>query len=148
MKIHRFGACVIEVAAVTLSFPAAAHAKSAREAATVIMPENKDALEFQNQVGFADAVVTGDTIYLSGVVAAPAPGETSLVPAFDRAFARIGATLKRAGAISDDVVDITTYHTDLAKQINEFAEVKNRYVKAPFPAWTAMGFRRCTSRQR
>ncbi len=125
--------------AAALATPIAANAKSARDAATVIMPENKEALEFQNQVGSADAIVSGDTIYLSGVVAGPALGETSLAPGFDRAFARIAATLKRAGASWDDVVDITTFHTDLAKQINEFAQVKNRYVKAPFPAWTAIG---------
>ncbi len=32
-----------------------------------------------------------------------------------------------------------TYHTDLAGQIDEFFVVKNRYIKAPFPAWTALG---------
>ncbi|MGB5484207.1 RidA family protein [Parasphingorhabdus sp.] len=104
-----------------------------------IMPEDPGALEFQNAVGFADAVIAGDTIYLAGVVAAPAPGETDLKPAFARAFERIGHTLERAGASWDDVVDLTTFHTDLPGQINDFAEVKNRYIKAPFPAWTAIG---------
>ena len=104
-----------------------------------IMPEDPAALEFQNAVGFADAVIAGEMIYLSGVVAAPAPGETDLKPAFARAFARIANTLARAGASWDDVVDLTTYHTDLPGQINDFAEVKGRYIKAPFPAWTAIG---------
>jgi enamine deaminase RidA (YjgF/YER057c/UK114 family) len=111
----------------------------AKDAANVIMPEGAESLAFQKSVGFADAVIAGDTIYLSGVVAAPAAGETSLKPAYERAFARIGATLKRAGVSWDDVVDLTTFHTNLAGQINEFVEVKNRYIKEPFPAWTAIG---------
>ncbi len=111
----------------------------AGEAKTSLMPTDPQALSFQEAVGYADAVVAGDTIYLSGVVAAPRSDEEGLAPAFSRAFDAIGATLARAGAGWDDVVDLTTYHTDLAGQINEFAEVKNRYIKAPFPAWTAIG---------
>ena len=34
---------------------------------------------------------------------------------------------------------MTTYHTDLAAQAEAIAAVKQRYVKAPFPAWTAIG---------
>lgn len=126
------------LAALTLA-ASAAHAQNARETAVVIMPEGPAALAFQNEFGYAEAIITGDTIYLSGVVAGPVPGDKGLAPAFERAFARIAATLKRAGADWGDVVDITTYHTDLARQVNEFAAVKNTYVKAPFPAWTAIG---------
>lgn len=111
----------------------------AKDASNVIMPEDAESLAFQQSVGFADAVIAGDTVYLSGVVAAPAAGEKGLKPAYERAFARIGVTLKRAGVSWDDVVDLTTFHTNLAGQINEFVEVKNRYIKAPFPAWTAIG---------
>jgi len=78
-------------------------------------------------------------IYLSGVVAVPRDGEDSMVPAFTRAFEALGHTLKRAGASWDDVVSFDTYHTDLAGQLDEFVTVKNRYIKAPFPAWTALG---------
>ncbi len=126
------------LAALTLAAPAA-HAQNAREKAVVIMPEDPAALAFQSEFGYSEAIITGDTIYLSGVVAGPVPGEQGLAPAFERAFARIAATLKRAGADWGDVVDITTFHTDLAGQINEFAAVKNVHVKAPFPAWTAIG---------
>lgn len=111
----------------------------AKEPKTVIMPENAEALAFQNAVGFADAVIVGDTIYLSGVVAAPNEGEADLKPAFERAFARIAATLKRAGAGWDDVVDMTTFHTNLPEQLVDFVPIKNKYIDAPFPAWTAIG---------
>ena len=33
---------------------------------------------------------------------------------------------------------MTTFHTDLPKQIEAFTAVKHRYVRAPFPAWTAI----------
>ena len=47
----------------------------ARDPAAVLMPENPEARAFQEAVGYADAVIAGDTIYLSGVVAGPAAGE-------------------------------------------------------------------------
>ena len=126
------------LAAAALVLPFAPPA-AAREASDVIMPADPEARAFQEAVGFADAVVAGDTIYLSGVVAAPREGEAGLEPAFERVFVRIADVLARAGASWDDVVDITTFHTDLPGQIDAFAAVKNRHVKAPFPAWTAIG---------
>jgi enamine deaminase RidA (YjgF/YER057c/UK114 family) len=124
---------MIVLAGLLLAAPAAA-----RDPAKVLMPTDPEALAQQNQYGYADAVIAGDMIYLSGVIAAPAPGEKDLVPAYERAFARIEATLNRAGASWADVVDMTTYHTDLAGQVADIATVKNRHVKAPFPAWTAI----------
>lgn len=111
----------------------------AREPGTTLMPENPEARAFQEAVGYADAVIAGDTIYLSGVVAGPAKGDAGLEPGFERAFAQIAATLARAGASWDDVVEMTTFHTDLPGTIDAFVAVKNRHVKAPFPAWTAIG---------
>lgn len=105
----------------------------------VLMPTDPAALAQQTEHGYADAVIIGDTIYLSGVIAAPMPGDQGLEPVYDRAFAAIGKTLARAGAGWADVVDITTFHTDLANQIMACSKVKSRYVKAPFPAWTAIG---------
>lgn len=137
MRINQ-AAGVITILAVGL-LPATA---TARDPANVLMPENPEARAFQEAVGYATAVIAGDTIYLSGVVAGPAKGENDLAPGYERAFAHIAATLARAGASWDDVVDITTFHTDLAAHIDGFAAVKNRHVKAPFPAWTAIGVTR------
>jgi enamine deaminase RidA (YjgF/YER057c/UK114 family) len=124
---------MIILAGLLLASPAAA-----RDPANVLMPTDPAALAQQSRYGYAEAVRAGDMIYLSGVVAGPVAGEQGLVPAYERAFAHIGSILKRAGASWDDVVDITTYHTDVDKQIADIATVKNRYVKAPFPAWTAI----------
>ncbi|WP_447760147.1 RidA family protein [Sphingopyxis panaciterrae] len=114
----------------------------AREAGAVLMPDNPEARAFQEAVGYADAVIAGDTVYLSGVVAGPASGDAGLEPGFERAFARIAKTLARAGASWDDVVDMTSFHTDLPGTIDAFVAVKNRHVKLPPPAWTAIGVSR------
>ena len=114
----------------------------ARQEATVVMPENPEARKFLEEWGFADAIVAGDTVYLSGVVVGLRPGETDLQAAYARTFDWLGKTLARAGVTWDDVVDITSYHTDLTTQMPAIVAVKNRYVKAPFPAWTAIGVSR------
>ena len=110
----------------------------ARQEAKVLMAPDPASLKFQQDWGFSDAVVTGDTIYLSGVVAGVRDGETDLRIAYTRAFERIGAILKNAGASWDDVVEITSFHTDLTTQMPAIIAVKNNYVKQPFPAWTAI----------
>jgi enamine deaminase RidA (YjgF/YER057c/UK114 family) len=123
--------------ALLLLIPTPAHAAS-RQDAKVLLSEDPGLNKIEQEWGFADAVVTGDTIYLSGVVAGVRPGETDLTLAYERAFQAIGATLQRAGASWDDVVDITTFHTDLTTQMPAIVAVKNKYVHAPPPAWTAI----------
>ncbi|MFL6773185.1 MAG: Rid family hydrolase [Sphingomicrobium sp.] len=123
--------------AALLAVATAAHAGS-RQQATVLLSEDPEERKFQQDWGYADAVVAGDTVYLSGVVAGLRPGETDLKLAYERAFARIGAILKRSGAGWDDVVDITSFHTDLTTQMPAIVAVKNKYVVAPPPAWTAI----------
>jgi enamine deaminase RidA (YjgF/YER057c/UK114 family) len=110
----------------------------ARQDARVVMDPDAEEAKAQAEWGYASAIRVGDTIYLSGVVAGVHKGETDLTLGYDRAFKRIGETLKSAGANWDDVVDITTFHTDLTTQMPAIVAVKNRYIKPPFPAWTAI----------
>lgn len=114
----------------------------ARQDAKVLMPEDPQARKLFEDWGFAEAIVTGDTIYLSGVIVGLRQGENDLQAAYARTFDRMGETLKRAGATWDDVVDMTSYHTDLTVQMPAITSVKHRYIKAPFPAWTAIGVSR------
>jgi enamine deaminase RidA (YjgF/YER057c/UK114 family) len=119
-----------------LAAPGIADAQ-ARKQAQVLMSEDEGDRRFQEEWGYSDAIIVGDTVYLSGVVAAQREGE-SLDAAYDRAYRQIGAILARAGAGWDDVVDITTYHTDVTVQMPAIVAVHRRYVAAPFPAWTAI----------
>ena len=123
--------------AALLVLPTAAHAGS-RQQATVLLSEDPEERKFQQDWGYADAVVSGDTVYLSGVVAGVRPGETDLKLAYERAFARIGKILRRSGVSWDDVVDITSFHTDLTTQMPAIVAVKKKYVVGPPPAWTAI----------
>ena len=111
----------------------------ARLQATVIMPENARQRQMQEQIGWADAVVSNGIVYVSGVPAYLAPGETDVEKAYARAFDAIGKTLARAGVGWDDVVSLTTYPTDPVAQIDAFAKVKSRYMKSPPPKWSAIG---------
>lgn len=109
----------------------------ARQQGTVILSENAGERAFQERWGYADAVVAGDTVYLSGVVVGQREGE-SLEAAYERAYRRIGTILQRAGVGWDDVVDITSYHTDVTAQMDAIVAVQRRYIRPPFPAWTAI----------
>jgi enamine deaminase RidA (YjgF/YER057c/UK114 family) len=109
----------------------------ARQEATVLMSEDEGSRRFQEEWGYADAIVAGDTVYLSGIVVGQRQGET-LEAAYDRTYRQIGAILERAGASWDDVIDITSFHTDVVAQMPAIVAAHKRHVKPPFPAWTAI----------
>lgn len=104
-----------------------------------------------DQYHYSPARKVGDTLYISGVVAGRREGEGNDVTAFKaqvrRAFLRIQATLNAAGANFDDVVMLNTFHVwqgpnfegDKAAQFAAFSAVKDEFMKAPHPAWTAVG---------
>lgn len=126
--------------ALALSLAAATPAQAQGQPKETLMPEDAEARAFQEAYGFSDAVIHGDTIHLSGVVAGPAPGEEGLAPGYERAFARLDGILKRLGATWDDVLVFDTFHKGpVAAQVEALLPVKNRYIKAPFPSWTAVG---------
>ena len=112
----------------------------ARAPENVVMPERPENLRVFTEWGFAEAVIDDDRVWLSGVVAGLAPGETAAdsEKAYDRAFRMLGDVLERSGSSFDGVVEMTTFHTDLPSQMEGFKKVKHRYIREPFPAWTAI----------
>jgi enamine deaminase RidA (YjgF/YER057c/UK114 family) len=58
---------------------------------------------------------------------------------FAAAFEGIAAVLAHAGASLADVIEMTTYHVDIHTHMATFMAVKDRYIVAPYPAWTAVG---------
>lgn len=131
--MNRSGMVVLAAAIICPAGVANAH-----EPKQVIMPENKAARDFQEQFGYSQAVIHGDTVYLSGVILGPAPEGMTREEAYDRTFQFIGTVLARAGSSWDDVLDITTYHVDIDISLEPLAKAKAKYVKPPFPAWTAI----------
>jgi enamine deaminase RidA (YjgF/YER057c/UK114 family) len=64
-----------------------------------------------------------------------APREAQMVQAFEN----LKLVLEAAGATLADVVDLTTFHTDM-RDLPLFMQVRDRYLHAhPRPAWTAVG---------
>lgn len=112
----------------------------ARQQAVVIVPErNRRAYE---SWGFAPAIKVGDTIHVSGVIvllAGEGTYEERYARGFVTALGEIEKILVEAGSSLDDVVNITSYHTDIAKQIGIATSARKKAMNPPHPAWTAVG---------
>jgi enamine deaminase RidA (YjgF/YER057c/UK114 family) len=90
---------------------------------------------------FAPAVRANGMLLCSGQIGAGSDGRPQADPTeqFSAAFEAVKAVLAEAGLDFTDVVEMTTYHVDLQQHLGAFMAVKDRYVSAPFPAWTAIG---------
>lgn len=113
----------------------AADGHRARERAEIIIPEGWE--QIYEEWKFAPADKIDNRVYVSGVVAAPRDGDLKV--GYRNAWLAIAKTLELAGATLDDIVDITTFHTDIGGDFDDFRVVKDEFVKAPYPAWTAIG---------
>ena len=131
--MHKLIASVL-TNAVLIATPS--HAGS-RQQATILLSPNPEDARAQQEWGYADAVVSGDTIYLSGVVVWLGE-DGNIDAAFIRAFEQIGETLKRAGASWDDVLEATSYHTDLTTQLQALTRAKKQFIRPPVAAWTVI----------
>lgn len=58
---------------------------------------------------------------------------------FETAFEALRAILNHAGADLSDIVEMTTYHVDMSTHMAAFTRAKDRYIRPPYPAWTAIG---------
>jgi hypothetical protein len=45
---------------------------------------------------------------------------------------------KRLRLPESDLVELDSYHVDIASQLGDFRAVKERYIRSDFPAWTIM----------
>ncbi|MDI4238588.1 RidA family protein [Bradyrhizobium sp. Arg237L] len=105
-----------------------------------IFPENRHALYEQH--GYSAAIRSGDLLFVSGQVGSRSDGSPE--PDFEAqvrlAFANLEATLAAGGCTFDDIVDVTTFHTDPDKQFGTIIAVKSDvFAQAPYPNWTAIG---------
>jgi enamine deaminase RidA (YjgF/YER057c/UK114 family) len=105
-----------------------------------IFPQGRHALYEQH--GYSAAIRSGDLLFVSGQVGSRPDGSPE--PDFETqvrlAFANLEATLAAGGCTFDDIVDVTTFHTDPEKQFAAFMSVKSEvFPQAPYPNWTAVG---------
>lgn len=141
-SVARFlgGTAALAMALAPAMIPRDAHA-GARQQAQVFLPADVQERKLHEDWGFASTLVFGDTIYVSGIVAEMKPGQT-LEQGYEIAYQRLAEILAQAGASWDDVVDITTFHTDIAVQMPIITQVQKKYVLPPQPAWVAVGVTR------
>lgn len=105
-----------------------------------IFPANRHALYEEH--GYSAAIQSGDLLFVSGQVGSRSDGTPE--PDFERqvqlAFENLKATLHAAGCTFDDIVDVTTFHTDPEKQFGTIMAVKQQiFSTKPYPNWTAIG---------
>jgi len=91
---------------------------------------------------YSPAIRSGDLLFVSGQVGSRDDGSPE--PVFEdqvrRAFANLRAVLAAAGCRFDDVVDVTTFHTDPEAQLDTVMSVRAAEIGAPpYPNWTAVG---------
>ncbi len=105
-----------------------------------IFPANRHALYEAHR--YSAAIRSGDLLFVSGQVGSREDGtpEPDFGRQVERAFDNLEATLKAAGATFDDIVDVTSFHTDPENQFETILAVKDRvFSEKPYPNWTAIG---------
>ena len=105
-----------------------------------IVPAARHALYERH--GYSAAIRAGELVFVSGQVGSRADGSPE--PDFEKqvrlAFDNLSAVLAAAGCDFDDIVDMTTFHTDPEAQIATVMAVKDRiFPEPPYPNWTAVG---------
>jgi len=105
-----------------------------------VYPAGRHALYDRHR--YSAAIRSGDLLFVSGQVGSQDDGSPE--PDFKRqvqlAFDNLAAVLAAAGATLDDIVDLTTFHTDPETQFETVMAVKDTVFGAPpYPNWTAVG---------
>ncbi|QIO52896.1 RidA family protein [Rhizobium leguminosarum bv. trifolii] len=105
-----------------------------------IFPADRHALYEKH--GYSAAIRSGDLLFVSGQVGSRPDGTPE--PDFESqvrlAFENLKATLSAAGATLDDIVDVTSFHTDPENQFGTIMAVKQEmFSTPPYPNWTAIG---------
>ena len=90
-----------------------------------VTPPGRQALYDKNR--YSAAIRSGDLLFVSGQVGSREDGspEPDFAKQVQLAFDLLSAVLAAAGASFDDVVDVTTFHTDPEAQFETWLRVKN-----------------------
>ncbi|MGP9467995.1 RidA family protein [Halomonas sp. TP35] len=105
-----------------------------------VYPQRRQALYEKN--GYSAAIRSGDLLFVSGQVGSREDGspEPDFAAQVQLAFDNLQSVLEAAGASFDDIVDVTTFHTDPEAQFATVLEAKTRaFPDKPYPYWTAVG---------
>jgi enamine deaminase RidA (YjgF/YER057c/UK114 family) len=105
----------------------------------VVIPKGQE--NFYNNFHFAPAIKDRDRLYCSGVLGVGPDGKVVSDPEaqFTQAFETLKSVLETAGTSFANVIDMITFHVGLNANIAKFVAVKDRYLREPYPTWTAIG---------
>jgi enamine deaminase RidA (YjgF/YER057c/UK114 family) len=105
----------------------------------LVIPASQRAM--YDRFHFAPAVRTGGLLLCSGQIGVGPDGRAIADPAaqFTAAFEGVREILAEAKLDFSDVAELTTFHVGMREHLGAFMAVKDRYLPAPFPAWTAIG---------
>ena len=105
---------------------------------TIVTESGKSAY---NNFHFAQAVKSSGLLVCSGQIGTkpdhslPENAEDE----FRNAWQSIGEVLKEAGLGFGDIIEYTSFHVNLNKNIRAFMKVRDEVLREPWPAWTAIG---------
>ncbi|TQV75690.1 RidA family protein [Denitrobaculum tricleocarpae] len=105
-----------------------------------VFPAGRQALYEMHR--YSAAIRSGDLLFVSGQVGSREDGspEPDFKKQVQLAFDNLAEVLKAAGCSFDDVVDVTTFHTDPEAQFEAISEVRTKEIgEKPYPNWTAVG---------
>lgn len=105
-----------------------------------IFPAGRHALYDRHR--YSAAIRSGDLLFVSGQVGSRTDGspEPDFAAQVQLAFENLRQTLAAAGCSFDDLIDVTTFHTDPEMQFATIMEVKKAiFPQPPYPNWTAVG---------
>ncbi|WP_262031736.1 RidA family protein [Microvirga sp. Mcv34] len=105
-----------------------------------IFPAGRQALYEINR--YSAAIRASELLFVSGQVGSREDGspEPDFAKQVELAFANLREVLKAAGCTFDDILDVTTFHTDPETQFEVIMSVKDKmFSQKPYPNWTAVG---------
>ncbi len=90
---------------------------------------------------FSQATVSNGMVYCSGVIGSNAKGKIpeTLSEEFENAWRSIGDVLEASGSNYSNIVEYTSYHIGMQSHLAAFMAARDKFVSAPWPAWTAIG---------
>jgi len=105
-----------------------------------VIPAGRQALYEMHR--YSAAIRSSDLLFVSRQVGSREDGspEPDFAKQIELAFDNLSEVLKAAGGTFDDIVDVTTFHTDPETQFGTVLSVKDKvFSNEPYPNWTAVG---------
>jgi enamine deaminase RidA (YjgF/YER057c/UK114 family) len=90
---------------------------------------------------FSPGVASGGFVFVSGCTGTRSDGTISenIEDQIRQSFWKLETILAQADLTFAHVVEMTSYHVEIGKQLAQFRRIKDEFIGEPYPAWTAIG---------